>query len=399
MATSSSADRVSLRSNGRIKIWGASRIFWFYTIMYLFYGVIGISLLVAGALEKNGTAPFVTGIVITTMLIPLYALLIGSVGRPLTIERGNLKLPKAFGHREISLKSLSGVGLVYRLAPRTPGWSLQLWGDDGKPIEIRRFTLTSMRNPELASGVTRRIGGVRDWSIPLPKENTGVLGLSKPGRVATTIFDSALASQGPGGPLLRLARQKAVIYDPNSLSKALAWWSPDGYMGRAIGLPPPDSAKLADPTQCNVAPMPNDAIVPLLSHAELFSDPIDSISQSSPTEVPLASPEVQNARKRNLRMTFASLPFFIAIAIAFSLLLGAQGHLASGGLCAAVLEPKPVHASTTCNMWRHHQLITFIWIGSLLALGLVAIIVFQIRATRNLLRTSKAASVSVHDAR
>jgi hypothetical protein len=392
MATSRSADRSSLRSNGRIRIWGASRIFWFYTIMYLFYGVIGISLLVAGALEKNGTAPFVTGIVITAMFVPLYVLLIGSFGRPLIIERGTLRIPKAFGHREISLKTLSGVGLVYRQVPRTPGWLLQLWGDDGKPIEVRRFTVTSMRNPTLASGVKRRIGGMRDWTVPLPNENTRALGLSRAGCVATTIFDSALASQGPGGPLLRLAKQKAVLYDPNSLSKTLAWWSPDGYMGRAKGLPPPDSAKLADPTQCDVAPMPHDALLPLLSHAELFSDPIHSISQSPLTEVPLASPAVQKARKRNLRMTFAGLPFLIAIAIALSLLLGSQGHLASGELCAAVLGPKPVHASTTCNMWRHHQLITFIWIGSLLALGLLAVITFQVRAAGNLLRTSKASA-------
>jgi hypothetical protein len=394
IVTSRPDEGFSLLPNAKIKIWGASRIFWFYMIVYLFYGGLVIWLLVAGALEKNGTAPFVTGIIGTAMMIPIYALLFGNFVRPLTIEGEILKIPTTFGHREVSLRTLSGVGLIYRLVPRTPGWMLSIWGDDGKSIQIRRFTVTNMRNPKLASGVKRRIGGVRDWTIPLPKENTKILGLTKSGRVATTLFESALAVQGTGGPLVQSAKQKAVVYDPNSLSKTLAWWSPDGYMGRARGLPGPNSAQLADPSQCDVAAIPSNAGMVDLSHAGFFPEFTNAATQSSLDEVPQASPEVRKARKRNLLMTFASVPFFIAIAIAFSLLLGHPGQLASGEVCAAVLGPAPVHASATCNAWRHHQLISFVWIGILLALGFIATFVFQIRATRNLVRASKAASAS-----
>jgi hypothetical protein len=273
---------------------------------------------------------------------------------------------------------------------------LHIWGDVGKPILIGRFTVTSMRTPRLASGVKRRIGGVRDWTIPLPKENTNFLGSTKSGRAAMTLFESALAVQGTGGPLVQTAKQKLVVYDPNSLSKTLAWWSPDGYMGRAKGLPDPDSMKLADPSQCDVAPMPSHASLIGLSTAELLPVPKYSISQSLPVQVPQTSPEVQKARKRNLLMTFVSVPFFIAIAIAFSLLLEHSGYLASGELCAAVLGPAPAHASMTCDAWRHHRLITFVWIGSILALGFIATFTFQVRAAKNFVRTSEAASSSIN---
>jgi hypothetical protein len=141
-----------------------------------------------------------------------------------------------------------------------------------------------------------------------------------------------------------------------------------------------------------VAPIPSDVSLAGLSHAELFPATSYVISQSS-NQVPLTSPEVQRARKRNVLMTFVSFPFFIAGAVAFTVLLARQGLLPSGEVCAAVVAPTPLHASMACNAWRHHQLITFVWIASILALGLVATIFFQVRAMKNLVRTSRAASV------
>jgi hypothetical protein len=391
------ADEFSLDPNARVKIWGAEGIFWFYSGLYGFYGVIGIWLLVAGATEKDGTAPFVTGIFITAMSIPLYAMVFGVFVRPLIIDQGVLKIPTMFGHRDLSLRSLSGIGLVYRILPRTSGWTLQIWSDGNQPIQIRRFTVTNMRNPKLASGVKRRIGVVRDWTIPLPKENAKILSSTRSGRAATAIFQSAMSLQGTAGPLVHSAKQKSLVYDPNSLSKTLAWWSPDGFMGRAKGLPAPDSAKLADPSQCDVAAIPSDVGLAGVGGGASLWGPINAISQPLPDVVPQVSPEVQKARKRNLYMTFASTPFFIAIALAFVLLLGRQGLLANGEVCAAVMGPASAHPSIACNAWRHHQLVTFVWIGSLLALGLIATIVFQFRAFRHFVRTSKAAAVSTDD--
>jgi hypothetical protein len=392
VVSSSPAEEISLRTNARIKIWGAEGIFWFYSVLYAFYGVIGIWLLVAGASEKNGTAPFVTGIFITVMSVPLYFMLFGAFVRPLIIENGILKIPTTFSHREVSLRSVSGIGLAYRLLPRTSGWTLQIWAAENQLISIRRFTVTSMRNPKLASGVKRRAEGVRDWTIPLPKENTRVLESTKSGRAATALFESAMSLQGTAGPLIQSAKQKALVYDPNSLSKTLAWWSPDGYMGRARGLPAPDPAKLADPTKCDVTAKPSNPNLVGLSQAAP-QGPNIGISQSLTDDVPQIAPEVQKARKRNLLMTFASTPFFLAIALAYVFLLGRQG-LANGEVCAAVMGPASVHPSIACNAWRHHQLVIFFWIGSFLALGLIATIIFQVRAFRNLVRTSKAVAVS-----
>ncbi len=394
MVTSSQTGKYPPGSNAKYRIWGTSGIFWFYTIVYLSVGAMGIWLLVGGATEKDGTAPFVTGIVILAMYAPFYALWINNFVRPLVVENGILRIPKMFGHRDIPLRTLSGVGLLYRLGSRTPGWLLQVWGDDEKPILIRRFTVTSRRLPKLAPGVKRRVGGVRDWTVPLANENTKVLESTKSGRVATLLFTSALALQGTDGPLVRSAQQKALVYDPNPLEKALAWWSPDGSMGRARGLPAPDPSKLADPLRCDVAPIPVN--VGLLGLTPKESRPPETtIDFTLPKSVPLVSQDVQRARKRNALMTFASFPFFIGIGISYVLLLGHQGVLAHGEVCAAVTGQNPIHPSIVCNAWRHHQLITFVWIGSVLAIGLFTTIVFQVRATKHVVRTSRTASALI----
>ena len=212
-----------------------SPIFWFYFVIYLFYTAMGVGLLVAGALQRHGTAPLITGIFITAIGVPL--LLLFSFGlRPVVLTDEVLRIPKAFGTREIPLRRLSGVGLIYRQVPRMPGWALQVWDDNGVPVRIGRWTVVTWWNRR-PDETRKRLRDQRDWTAPLPHEDPNYLATTRAAQVAGRIYDAIMDRQGPTGPLATQARQKAIAYDPNSSAPVLAWWSPDGTMGRALSLP------------------------------------------------------------------------------------------------------------------------------------------------------------------
>jgi hypothetical protein len=233
-----------MNDDERITFWGWSGGPAFYVAILGCYLLIGLILLIAGALAHHRAAPVITGIVICGMSFPLLA----AAARPVVVDGHAVRVPVLFRSTVVPLAGISGIGLIYRLKSRGAGWGLVLWDPDGKSVEIPRFILSTWSSPRVAVGVKRAPDGKKDWTIPLPNENTDRLATSKAGRVATRLYESVTARQGHQGPLVLQAKQKAVEYDPNVRSSPQAWWSPDGAMGRAKGLPPAEPTKLADPT-------------------------------------------------------------------------------------------------------------------------------------------------------
>jgi hypothetical protein len=228
-----------------IRLWGTSRVFWFYLTIYAFYAAAGLGLIVAGAIEKNGTWPLVTGIILALMMVPMAALFLGLWLRPLVVADGMLRVPKAFGSVRIPLAQIAGVGLIYQYTPgsRSPaGWQLRVW-NDSEEVRIGRWIVVAWTTNR-APGTKRKFIQQRDWSVPLAHEDGAYLAASKPAQVARRIYDATLAWQGSSGPLVTRALEKKIVFDPNTANHMAAWWSPDGTMGRAAGLPPFDPAKV-----------------------------------------------------------------------------------------------------------------------------------------------------------
>jgi hypothetical protein len=218
-----------------------SRIYWYYFAIYLAMAAMGVGLIAGGAASAHGTAPVLTGIFITAICLPLLPAF-GIGLRPMRISDGNLHVPTAFGSRTIPLSAISGVGLMYRLIPRLTGWTPVVWGQNGLPVQLGRWTVLTWKNPG-AKGARKILQVQRDWTAPVDHEDAGYLASTRAGQATTAIYDAALAWQGRTGPLCTQALEKAITYDPNASARLIAWWSPDGSMGRAVGLPAVDRSR------------------------------------------------------------------------------------------------------------------------------------------------------------
>ena len=447
-----------------------SRIYWYYVAVTGTLVAMSMSLLVAGLLQRNGTAPLVTGVVTSLFTVPVFTLLVGVALRPLRVGDGFLRVPTGFGVTSVPLDRVAGVGLIYRYAPgtRSPaGWALRVWDGD-KIVPIGRWIVVAWKNPHDPKRRMRLVVK-RDWTLPLAHEDSRYLSASKPGRIARRIYDSALLWQGPNGPLVREALEKKVTYNPNALEHLAAWWSPDGSMGRAAGLPPVDPSK-ADLAAVILVPRSRKvlgfvvavggfvaslvvgSVVSSIDNAYAVSTPTGtqklllgvgigiivvgtvaslffaavlwrrprtgtptsheapptlvkgngeaqggqgSVPPAVATAIPQPSAEVRRARRRVAIVTLAAIPVWVVAGLLTALMLGHVGHLADGETCASVLG-HPIHPSSACDAWRHHQLLTFLWPASLLAMVIVALFVAQMRALRAQVRLARRAQNGVN---
>jgi hypothetical protein len=110
---------------------GRQGIYWFYGAIYVGYTCMSLTLLIVGAVEKDGTAPFLTGLFTSALWLPFLLLLVGHFARPLVIKGWALRVPSGLRIREVPLASVAGVGLVYRAATQFAGWRLQVWYGHG----------------------------------------------------------------------------------------------------------------------------------------------------------------------------------------------------------------------------------------------------------------------------
>jgi hypothetical protein len=261
-----------------------------------------------------------------------------------------------------------------------------MWGSGESSTQVRRFLVTSWKGVKRADGVERRVNGMRDWTIPLPHENAVTLAASKPGRAAMELYRAVLHEQGLSGPLVTEARQKTVTYDPNSSTPAMAWWSPDGAMGRAQGLPAADPSKLADPSRYQSTFVSAFPARGSLSSAPPSRRTVRS-SVLEPITAPSASPDVQRARRVNAILTLAQIPAFVALGLLIAT-LNRSGYASPGVPCGAVFG----HArgpTAACDAWRHHRIVLCVWWAVGIAIAVAALSVAQVRTLRTLRRAPK----------
>jgi hypothetical protein len=206
--------------------------------------LLGVTLyLLIGGLERGRAAPIVTGIILLPVAVALVALFLALLVRPVVVDTEALRIPVGLWRRVVvPLADLSGIGLIYRRQSRSAGWWLEIWDGAGNRRRINGF-LVARDSPRLGPAAKGQPDAPRDCTIPRPDETRARLASSKPGRLATHLYQAAIARQGPRGPLTTQARQTAVRYDGRYAPQA--WWSPDGTLGLAEGLRPPDPTSRA----------------------------------------------------------------------------------------------------------------------------------------------------------
>lgn len=220
----------------RLRYRYVSGLLWFYLVVVLALWAMSLTLLIGGVEQQHGQAPFVTGIVMTVFTTPV-VVLFSTTFRSLVITTAEVRIPVGFRTATIRTDQVAGIGLLYRRTPnsRAPeGWFLELWDGTARRYQVGRIFRAGLRLPT-PPGEKRPLIGLRvnrpaEW--PLPGEDPALLGNSKPGQIARSIYDFVLKVQGPHGPLAEQELQKHERADRWAVTKTLAWWSPDGQMGR-----------------------------------------------------------------------------------------------------------------------------------------------------------------------
>jgi len=375
----------SRSAGGVTRIWGSSAANVAPLPAFVLEVVFGVWALVAG-LGQGSPMVTATGAILVVVGSVLVVVLLRTAVFPLTLADGYLRIPKVFGRTDVPLSSLAGVGLVYSVptgAPGNAGWALTVWDRD-RGIRLRRWRAASSLDPDAA---TRSGRPTADWTAPFDDEDLAYLAASGAGRVARQIYDAAVRVQGYNGPLRTRARQRAIVYDPDAMVSTVAWWSPDGAMGRAAGIPGPGPVGVAAASGAPWFPA-GPAGVPVVPGPPAGVVWPEDPSVRRPAPVPTASPEVRRARRRSRRYSLASGLVIITAVLPVVVLLQQYGHLPTGELCQPVLGPPSVHPSAACDAWRHHQLTVFLPIASMLLVVFVVIVVLQVRSVQEVRRLS-----------
>lgn len=264
----------------------------------------------------------------------------------------------------LPLSRLSGIGLLFQVTPGSSsptGWQLHVW-DDSKNIEVSGIAVLTGKSRD-TTGRRRRVILKRDLSLPLPHEDRDELASSRQGRIARRIYDTALAVQGPAGPLATRAMQKTVTPRPDRWTVYYAWWSPDDSLGR--------TATTGSATRGEVPAAKRTA------------------GTSAEPARPPRSPELARARARYLFYVLTDAALFVALAVVAFVTLGRAGYLEHGELCRPALSAAPRHPSAACDAWRHHHLMLFSQLAVVIGVLIIAVVVLLVRAQRNLHRLSR----------
>ncbi len=174
---------------------------WIYLVMSVVLILMCLSLLIVGGLQANGTAPFITGLVTTIFLAPIFSMTLAHMLRPIVLSRESLKIPTFISSYQIPTDEIAGVGLVFREmdSGRVPsGWYICVWDDEGKKNVLDKLVVTTIMTPKPANGKRRPLISInRDPALPLPHEDLDYLTSSRSGKVAKAIYDFTLMAQGP----------------------------------------------------------------------------------------------------------------------------------------------------------------------------------------------------------
>ena len=164
--------------------------------------VIGGLLTVAGAVERNGTAPLIAGCLILLMAAAFgYAMLPTSV-RSIVVSPSEVVLPvMARAKVRVPIGDVRGVGLVCMAGGRFTVWRLVVWDGMGTPVSCTAFIANKGPNVLMEK---QRVG-VRTQNL----YNTII---DRQGQLGT-LRSSALQLQGPIAALPRVI----AVWDPSTL--------------------------------------------------------------------------------------------------------------------------------------------------------------------------------------
>ena len=152
---------------------------------------------------------------------------VGSL-RGLVADRSAVRIARGWRWRTIPLADVSGVGLLFQYTPGLgrrplPGWYLTIWSVHGGRTQVEQLLVS-------ATNWTPPSTPQNQWR--LPDEDAAALARSKPGRAAIKLTELVRRLQGEDGPLATRHDEKKVASDRFAAPQIVAWWSPDGTVGR-----------------------------------------------------------------------------------------------------------------------------------------------------------------------
>jgi hypothetical protein len=158
------------------------------------------------------------------------AMTVSTIGtlRGVVANQSEVRIAKGWRWRRIPLADVSGVGLLFQYSPGTgrralPGWYLTLWCGRDVRYQVPQL-LVNAHNWIPATPPQRA------WHLPC--EDSAALARTEPGLVALKLAGLIGRVQGPDGLLATRHDEKHLVSDRFAITQTVAWWSPDGAMGR-----------------------------------------------------------------------------------------------------------------------------------------------------------------------
>lgn len=225
-------------------------------VFLLAFGIWMVSLtsvaLATGSAVSSARPVMIFGLAAGALSIIMASGLAVIAVRPaLVLTPDMLRIIRAFSTVRIPVQEITGVGLVFKRSTpgsraHTAGWWVRVWRDErGERVPISyQPVLRSSRDPRarekfLAVTPALASGGVAvGFSLgkfdAATETDLAKLEATYAARVAREIYQRVLAKQGPAGPLAVTQQQKHVyIGSQFAAANILAFWSPDGVIGRA----------------------------------------------------------------------------------------------------------------------------------------------------------------------
>jgi hypothetical protein len=208
----------------KLKLRGASPANWFGFIMPSIALLAFIGLLIGGIFDNKVPWPLVIGACGVLLFVPIVMVGISRTIRAVTLTHSVIHFPTAFGFKRLPISSVAGIGMWHWCTVgtnRPEGWCVEVWDITGKRIEVDRFSQWN--------GGTRLNEAPEISFSPWEIEHVST---TRPGQMALDMYSWVLEHQGPAGPLVSENLQKSQGRNKWDMVNAIAWWSPDGTMGR-----------------------------------------------------------------------------------------------------------------------------------------------------------------------
>jgi len=244
-----------------MRYWSRLPLAWAVTALFLLMPFCGVWLAwfssdaLATGRVAPGVGPFaVIGIVVGLLWIGLACLFLPLALRPaLVVSAEMLRIRHVYRQVRVPVGEVTGVGLVFRRYTNpgrtgpAPGWYLMVWhGDSAGELAAAICFTPTLRNVHDPRGWEKFLarppaapafGGTPSFSTtsfdPAAVTDPAKLADTYAGRVARDTYLHVLERQGPAGLLALTQQQKHVAAAGQTESeRVLAFWSPDGVIGR-----------------------------------------------------------------------------------------------------------------------------------------------------------------------